>query len=616
MRPQLQRLVRYACLATLVLSSLRVSAKHESHWISLAGQHPFTRDDDPAFAARDFDDSAWRQIDVPGAWQTHGAGDLFDIGWYRLRVRIPAGWESRRLAVSLGFVGNASEVFLNGTKIGGLGSMDPVLYPGGRTVSVFELPAEHIAFGEDNLIAVRVMNQLGAGGLVSGPIGIGDYAELVLLARDLTDPRKAISWILAHIFGLMGGVSLLFAVRTRGDPFHAWLTVFHFLVCFLYLGSLFYLPTSGEVFEIWHRIIWAWSWLTPVVLTLVAMHGFQCYHEGVARVLEWSAVPISALLYQYGVEAPWYRLVNQLYGIAFLMFLVGCAWMAVGGWRRKVPNAIPIACGFAFILLGSTADMLGPLSPVYSYASATVIGWEIGFFLFLPVMAYASINSFLHGQNRLKELSRKVLSEREEERARLARDLHDSVGQSMQALKWMIQMEGDGGGASKPKSGDGFESRAAIVEHVSSCIEELRMVAREVHPELPDERNLGAAMSTYAEQMEKRLGVTITVESPEDEFRLPSDVAAHLYLTFKEAVGNAVRHGKAEVVEARLQHTPDSVTLSIRDDGAGFDEHDVQRGLGLTSIRERMELLYGEVVVQGNPGRGAYIQASLRLPPA
>jgi enterochelin esterase-like enzyme len=138
--------------------------------LDLEGTWKFATGDDPSYADPAFDDSAWQDIQVPGDGAPFADYDGF--GWFRLDFTLPAGAEGTNLVASLGFLDDVDEAFLNGTRIGGSGTMPPAASSQWFEKRLYPVPADAPNFGGENTLAVRLYDMNGGGGWYEGPVGI------------------------------------------------------------------------------------------------------------------------------------------------------------------------------------------------------------------------------------------------------------------------------------------------------------------------------------------------------------------------------------------------------------------------------------------------------------
>ncbi|MFM9881891.1 MAG: MASE3 domain-containing protein [Burkholderiales bacterium] len=215
-------------------------------------------------------------------------------------------------------------------------------------------------------------------------------------------------------------------------------------------------------------------------------------------------------------------------------------------------------------------------------------------------------------QRMLGELAARVLSDVEEERRRIARSVHDELGQTMTALR--LDME-----EMKVRIGDPARTRELIerMDHlVGTGVSEMRRLINALRPQLLDDLGVAAAAEHLLEQTCDRLGLRTDFHEAGDLSDLPDALQLMLYRITQEALTNIAKHAKAGNVQFRLTRTDDAVHLYIRDDGLGFDTSMPRKAgsFGLFGMQERATLVGGTVAVRSAPGEGASI--SVRFPVA
>jgi two-component system, NarL family, sensor histidine kinase UhpB len=214
--------------------------------------------------------------------------------------------------------------------------------------------------------------------------------------------------------------------------------------------------------------------------------------------------------------------------------------------------------------------------------------------------------------SRLVSLSRRLLSVQEEERRALARELHDQVGQQLTALKLNLEMlrRSNPGLADDRRLSDCLD----ITDHT---IQQIGDTSLDLRPSVLDDLGLTPALHWYARRQQVRSGCEITV-CGDVERRFPEHVETTAFRIVQEAVNNAVRHSQAAHVRIALATDEDSLTITVIDDGCGFDPQaratpGHHGGMGLLGMRERAELLGGTFELRAAPGAGTQIRARLPL---
>jgi signal transduction histidine kinase len=211
-----------------------------------------------------------------------------------------------------------------------------------------------------------------------------------------------------------------------------------------------------------------------------------------------------------------------------------------------------------------------------------------------------------------------------DERARVARELHDSVTQSLHSIGLYADAADRAVGLGKMEVGVAHVHE--VHQLAREAMHEMRELIFEMRPAVLDERGLGPALKARLEGVEARTGVAVSFEtSGAPAARLPIETELELYRIAQEALTNVVKHARAMLVWVRLtygdrettvadaggQDEPDGrVVLDIRDDGIGFDLHDAREGgtFGLRSISERAARIGAVVTIDTAPGQGAAVR--------
>ena len=197
----------------------------------------------------------------------------------------------------------------------------------------------------------------------------------------------------------------------------------------------------------------------------------------------------------------------------------------------------------------------------------------------------------------------------EEERRRLARDLHDEVNQALTAILLRLEALAQD---SPPSRVDELRELKRLVNR---AMEELLNLARQLRPSALDDHGLTPAIETQLKRFSARTGVEVTLDKEGDADTLPEDVQTAVYRILQEALANIGRHAGATAVAVELDVDNGGLELRVRDDGAGFDPVSVSRngsdnggaGLGLSGMAERARLAGGELDVRSAPGSGTTV---------
>jgi signal transduction histidine kinase len=211
-----------------------------------------------------------------------------------------------------------------------------------------------------------------------------------------------------------------------------------------------------------------------------------------------------------------------------------------------------------------------------------------------------------------RQLLQRLLVAQEDERRRIAQDLHDHAGQMMTAL--IIQLSQL---ASKARD-DGAEMAEPLRrlhEMAQQGLDELRKLVYELRPSILDDLGLGPAVRWYADAYVRAAGLQADTHIGELRERLPAELETVAFRIIQEAATNTLRHARASKLEIRVDLRGDTLLVMVRDDGIGFDPEGARdrQGLGLHGMRERAQLVGGTLQVLSVPGVGTTILARLPL---
>jgi signal transduction histidine kinase len=212
------------------------------------------------------------------------------------------------------------------------------------------------------------------------------------------------------------------------------------------------------------------------------------------------------------------------------------------------------------------------------------------------------------------ELLRKIISAQEEERKRIARELHDEISQTLTALLIALEAVRE---VSSPKA---VEEKTGTIRGLAlRAIDSIHRMIFDLRPAVLDDLGLSAAIKWYAEERLKPLGINVHFEGDIFEVRLPTQIETALFRVAQETITNIAKHSEAENVIINLELGDSLITLEIEDDGKGFDIEGISdikvgsRGLGLLGMKERALLLEGTLEVQSHPGSGTRVVVTVPL---
>jgi len=211
-------------------------------------------------------------------------------------------------------------------------------------------------------------------------------------------------------------------------------------------------------------------------------------------------------------------------------------------------------------------------------------------------------------------LLRQIISAQEDERKRIARELHDETSQQLAALSMGI----DAAASTAPEAIKGALGRLHTL--AAETLAEVHRIILDLRPSVLDDLGLQSAIEWCADRTLRPKGVTVRCEFDGLEQRLPWELETAVFRAAQEALNNVARHSGAETVLVQLQVREGRLTLDVEDDGQGFEPasvpppHASRRGLGLKGMRERVEVLGGTLALDAEPGQGTHVRLEIPLP--
>ena len=215
----------------------------------------------------------------------------------------------------------------------------------------------------------------------------------------------------------------------------------------------------------------------------------------------------------------------------------------------------------------------------------------------------------------VRTLSGRLTKVQEEERTRIARELHDELGVGLTCLKIDLSRlhtmvsEGAGAGARK-KAGDKIRS---MVEQIDTTIASVQRLVTELRPAILDDLGLVAAVEWQCQDFQKRTGIPCICVTSADDIAMEPERATALFRICQEALTNTARHAQATAVTIKLELRSNSLQLVVADNGVGIPDAKLsnRQSLGLIGMKERVALFGGEITIQGHPGKGTTVTACL-----
>jgi len=212
----------------------------------------------------------------------------------------------------------------------------------------------------------------------------------------------------------------------------------------------------------------------------------------------------------------------------------------------------------------------------------------------------------------LRELASHLQTIREDERTRIAREIHDELGQQLTVLKldlsWLNKK--------LHSQTEDIENRlSGALKVVDTTMNTVRRIASDLRPSILDDLGLSDAMEWQGKQFTERTGVNVKYRYSGRKSKIPSNVSVGIFRIFQESLTNVARHAKATAVNCLVEDTGDMLRLTITDNGTGFDLNAIgeRKTLGLLGMKERALMLNGKYTVSSEPGKGAVVSVTVPL---
>lgn len=211
-------------------------------------------------------------------------------------------------------------------------------------------------------------------------------------------------------------------------------------------------------------------------------------------------------------------------------------------------------------------------------------------------------------ENQLRQLSQQLVSSQEQERKAISRELHDEIGQSLTALR--IEL----GNLERTRSapGDDFQTHLEETKKLAEqTLRSARSISMGLRPSMLDELGLGPALQWQAREFSRRFNIPVELQLNSDLRDLPDQHRTYLYRIVQEGLTNCARHSQARSIRVTVEDSSHAISVSVEDDGVGFQTGRTGFGLGLLGISERARELSGQVKVDSAPGQGTRVRVTL-----
>jgi signal transduction histidine kinase len=544
-------------------------------------------------------DPHWDCVTLTPTGVDHPIPHREGVGWIRLSFRIDNAAAFRNPGLLVSNPADAEEMYINGVPAGGEGVIGPryVTVPG--PTRVIDVPPDALRTGE-NVLTMKVLFAARNVDLFDGPFLLGNHNRINLVAERMQLPVIGMEAAFLALFGLIIG---FYSVLVSKSGYRADYILFiaftanYALEYFLGSRTFHILGFGGSFPDHLQGVLAVVNSL--LMLSLVTSVTRAVF--GTVYLVLASATAVFIGLYAL---LPSMSALTLLDGPRKLhLLLLGLYYVAVSlrSVLKRREDAFPVLAGVLAYVIGSrTEEFLG----------VNLRDFSMG--LFTLCMLYTLTSRHARMQSRLAELSARLLDAHEEERSRIARDIHDSVGQSLLALKLRLQML-----ASKVADGARLTPDAieGLAKDTSGIIEEVRRTSMDLRPSFVGSMSLMETVTWYAGSFMERSGIELSVHGGEEPLSDPSPrIKDNLCRGLQEILTNARKHSGATRIDISLYRSGSTLVLRVTDNGRGADLSAIGKGgIGLATMQERAELLGGRCVVESAPGIGTTVTMEVPL---
>jgi signal transduction histidine kinase len=208
---------------------------------------------------------------------------------------------------------------------------------------------------------------------------------------------------------------------------------------------------------------------------------------------------------------------------------------------------------------------------------------------------------------RRSELAQKLISTQESTLRYISRELHDEFGQVLTAVGSMLRRAG----THAPEGSSLRADLQEVLQTVQTTLESVRSLSQALHPVMLDEAGLESTLDWYIPTVERQTGITISYEKSGKPFPVDGGAGVHIYRIIQEALNNVARHSGAKQASVRLHFLPQALEVDVEDHGVGFTERPSRRGIGLVAMRERSELMDGQIIFSRPQDGGTLIHLTV-----
>lgn len=524
------------------------------------------------------------------------------VSWRIIHLKLGDVPRPQQPAVFLGRLGDADEVYLNGVKIGGEGRTGERFVTASHAEGLYRVPENLLNPGGENLLAVKRMDLYPGGRTSDLSVLFGDYRELMIRKMELQSVTKRVEFILFTFFFIYIQYCVFLYIKGMLSREYTSFGIFMLLYSAAYfLDSLTFYDTGLKTFFVQKLVMSFYAALPAAVLYFLICVFNEKQSAAVRYNIIFSLLLSAAALFIKGEDTG--RIIIHLLFLSAVSSGITALAIAVSAYRRKLFESGPVLAGIVWVCISGSYSFVARTTG--SLPRFNILGHYLSDFILLfwiMSIKYGLIARYVRIKHSMQVLSGKLLSAHEEERKRLAGDLHDSMGQDLAGVKFNLQRINRD---MKNKLLDG------VIEEVSDSIKELREITAGLMPVSLKATGLKKTFEAYAGKFSEKTGIKVSMAA-EDLPRLSPEMEINIFRVFQEALNNAAKHSSATDLGITLRHGSPRIIMEIRDNGCGFDYQKARSGdsgMGLSIMAERMRVMGGDLTVTSIKGEGTTVRA-------
>lgn len=521
------------------------------------------------------------------------------LAWVALRFHVPPGAKPARPALFISHPPDAEEVFLNGEPVGGRGLIRPRFASVVSGPRILPLPAAAVRDGANEILFFSLFANRNTR-FFTGPFLLGEQDRVEAAGWRLVLPIVATEAAFSSMYFVVFVFYVFLVLKRviRSD--------YLFFMAFIVLNTADFLIGShlfrqNDVVQSEFVFIQAVLGSTRSLIMLSLVTHVTGSKFG---AVFWLFAAIGAGFVALDLALP------PLTGLTVLDFprkvflgLLGLYYLVVAARavRRKGEEAVPVLTGVTFFVVGSRIDLFWGI-PMRDYAIA----------VFALGMLFALTSRHARMRNRIEVISARLLDAHEFERRRIARDIHDGVGQSLLALRLKLQKLA---AAAKRGVAPAHEPLEAIAADTGAILEEIRRLSMDLRPSFIESMSLKDLLNWYGSSFAEARGLDLRIRDGVAGVLDPSpQIKDNLYRIFQEILTNIAKHAAASHIEVSLYREDKRLVLEVADDGLGFAASSAAGGIGLETMRERAELIGGSCRIESIPDHGTRVKIEVEVP--